>query len=561
MSEMRTDWQIAQEVELRPILEIARDRLGIAPEAVEPYGHYKAKIDLGFAERCFAERSDGKLILVTAINPTPAGEGKTTTTVGLGDALNRIGKKAILCLREPSLGPCFGIKGGAAGGGYSQVVPMDDINLHFTGDLHAVAAANNLLAAMVDNHIYWGSDPALDPRRVTWRRCVDMNDRALRQVISSLGGVANGFPREDGFDITVASEVMAILCLSQSLQDLERRLAAVIVGASRDRKPVRAQDLKAQGAMTALLRDALKPNLVQTLEHNPAFVHGGPFANIAHGCNSVMATRLALKLADYVVTEAGFGADLGAEKFFDIKCRKSGLRPNMAVVVATVRALKFHGGVARAELGKENVAALGKGMANLYRHLANLKRFGVPAIVAVNRFGSDSDAELAAIVEGCKAAGVTALVCEHWAKGSAGAEPLARAAVALIGEKRADLKLLYPDDMKLIDKIRTIATTIYGAGEVTASKSVTDRLEEFEKLGFGALPVCMAKTQYSFSADPELRGAPEGFALSVRDVRLSAGAEFVVAICGDIMTMPGLPRAPAAHGVSVDGAGRITGLS
>jgi formate--tetrahydrofolate ligase len=561
MSEMRTDWDIANSIAPRPIVELARERLDIAPEHVEPYGHFKAKIGLPFVERCFAERPDGKLILVTAINPTPAGEGKTTTTVGLGDALNRIGKRAILCLREPSLGPCFGMKGGAAGGGYSQVVPMDEINLHFTGDLHAVAAANNLLAAMVDNHVYWGNEPALDPRRITWRRCLDMNDRALRQIVSSLGGVANGFPREDGFDITVASEIMAILCLSNSIADLERRLANIIVGSTRDRKPVRVLELKAAGALTALLKDALKPNLVQTLEHNPAFVHGGPFANIAHGCNSVMATRLALKLADYVVTEAGFGADLGAEKFFDIKCRKSGLRPDMAVVVATARALKFHGGVARADLGKENVAALVKGMANLDRHLANLKRFGVPAVVCINRFGTDTDGELAAIVEGAKAAGTKALVCEHWALGSKGAEGLAHAVVEEVAAGRADFKLLYPDDMKLADKIRTIATTIYGAGEVTAPKPVTDRLEELEKQGFGALPVCMAKTQYSFSSDPELRGAPSGFALPVREVRLSAGAEFVVAICGDIMTMPGLPRAPSAYGVSVDRDGHIIGLS
>src|SRR5579885_3416235 len=460
MAEMPTDWEIAQSIPMRPIVEIARDRLGIPDQAVEPYGHYKAKIGMDFVERCFAERPDGKLILVTAINPTPAGEGKTTTTVGLGDALNRIGKKAILCLREPSLGPCFGMKGGAAGGGLSQVVPMDEINLHFTGDLHAIGVANNLLAALVDNHIYWGGEPAIDPRRVTWRRCLDMNDRALREIVSSLGGVANGFPREDGFDITVASEVMAILCLSTSLEDLQRRLANIIVAQTRDRQPVRASDLKAQGAMAALLKDALKPNLVQTLEHNPAFVHGGPFANIAHGCNSVMATRLALKLADYVVTEAGFGADLGAEKFLDIKCRKTGLRPSMAVVVATVRALKYHGGVARADLNKENVEAVTRGMANLKRHLANLNGFGVPAIFGFNRFGSDTEAELAAAMDGCKQLGARAVVCEHWAKGSAGAEALARAVVDGIAEGKASLKLLYPDEMPLADKIKTIATKI-----------------------------------------------------------------------------------------------------
>jgi formate--tetrahydrofolate ligase len=561
MSEMPTDWEIAQSVALRPIVELAKDRLGIPAEHLEPYGHYKAKIGLDYAQKLFEERRDGKLVLVTAINPTPAGEGKTTTTVGLGDALNRIGKKAILCLREPSLGPCFGAKGGAAGGGYSQVVPMDDINLHFTGDLHAVAAANNLLAAMVDNHIYWGAEPLIDPRRVTWRRCLDMNDRALRAIVSSLGGVANGFPREDGFDITVASEVMAILCLAQSLQDLERRLSNIVVGSTRDRKPVTAKDLKAAGAMTALLKDAMKANLVQTLEHNPAFIHGGPFANIAHGCNSVMATKLALKLADYVVTEAGFGADLGAEKFLDIKCRKAGLRPSAAVVVASARALKHHGGAARADLGKENVAAVETGLANLDRHIANLRRFGVPAVVCINRFPSDTKAELDAIVAGAKKAGVAAVVCTHWADGSKGAEGLARAVVEAVETGRADYKPLYPDDMKLIDKIRTIATQIYGAGEVAAPKPVLDRLEEIEKLGFKSFPVCMAKTQYSFSANPELRNAPSGFELPIREARLSAGAEFVVVLCGEIMTMPGLPRVPSAQGVSIDAQGRIVGLS
>jgi formate--tetrahydrofolate ligase len=561
MTEVKTDWEIAQSAMLRPIVEIANDRLGIPSDCVEPYGHYKAKIRLAFAERLFKEQPDGKLILVTAISPTPAGEGKTTTTVGLGDALNRIGKKAILCIREPSLGPCFGMKGGAAGGGMSQVVPMDDINLHFTGDLHAIAAANNLLAAMVDNHIYWGSEPLADPRRVTWRRCLDMNDRALRQIVSSLGGVANGFPREDGFDITVASEVMAILCLSQSLQDLERRLSNIVVASTRDRKPVSARDLKASGAMTALLKDALKPNLVQTLEHNPAFVHGGPFANIAHGCNSVMATKVALKLADYVVTEAGFGADLGAEKFFDIKCRKAGLTPAAAVVVASARALKHHGGVARADYGNEDVGAVVKGIANLERHLRNLARFGVPAVVCINRFPSDTRAELDAIIANTKALGVNAILCEHFARGSAGAEDLARAVVESVESESADFKPLYPDNMKLIDKIRTIAIRIYGASEVTAPKSVLDRLAEFEKLGFGWVPVCMAKTQYSFSADPELRGAPSGFELPLREVRLSAGAEFVVALCGEIMTMPGLPKAPSAQGMYLDKLGNVIGLS
>jgi formate--tetrahydrofolate ligase len=498
---------------------------------------------------------------VTAINPTPAGEGKTTTTVGLGDALNRIGKKAMICLREPSLGPCFGVKGGAAGGGYSQVVPMDDINLHFTGDFHAIGIANNLLAAVIDNHVYWGNALGIDPRRITWRRCMDMNDRALRQIVDSLGGVANGFPREDGFDITVASEIMAILCLSTSLEDLRRRIGNIVVAQTRDREPIRASQLKVDGAMTAVLKDAIKPNLVQTLENNPAFIHGGPFANIAHGCNSVTATKLALKLVDYVVTEAGFGADLGAEKFFDIKCRKAGLKPAMAVVVATARALKFHGGIARANLGAENADAVTKGLVNLKRHLANLKKFGVPAVVCVNRFPTDTEAELAAIVDGCKAEGAKAIVCTHWAEGSKGAEALARAVVEGVDSGKADFKPLYPDAMPLFDKIKTIATEIYRAGEVTAPKTVLDRLAEFEKQGFGHLPVCMAKTQYSFSANGDLYGAPEGFTLPVREVRLSAGAEFVVAICGDIMTMPGLPRVPSAEGMYVNEQGQIIGLS
>ncbi|MDE2167710.1 MAG: formate--tetrahydrofolate ligase, partial [Alphaproteobacteria bacterium] len=557
----RTDWEIAQAARLQPIVEVARDRLGIPADAVEPYGHTKAKIGMAFIRRVLAENPSGKLVLVTAINPTPAGEGKTTTTVGLGDALNRIGKKAAICLREPSLGPCFGMKGGAAGGGRSQVVPMDEINLHFTGDFHAIGAANNLLAAMIDNHVYWGNPLGIDPRRITWRRCLDMNDRALRQIVSSLGGIANGFPREDGFDITVASEIMAILCLATSFEDLQRRLGNIIVAATRDRKPVCACDLKAAGALAALLRDALKPNLVQTLENNPAFVHGGPFANIAHGCNSVIATSLALRLAGYVVTEAGFGADLGAEKFFDIKCRKAGLRPDAAVVVASIRALKMHGGVTKADLAAANPAAVTKGLANLRRHLDNIARFGVPAVVCINRFGGDSDAELAAAVDGCAASGVKALVCEHWAKGSAGAEDLARAVVATVEAGTADFKPLYPDDMPLAKKIETIATKIYGAGEIVLPKPVADRLKEFEQTGFGRLPICMAKTQYSFSANPELRGAPSGFALPVREVRLSAGAEFVVVICGDIMTMPGLPRVPSAEGITVTADGLISGLS
>ena len=557
----KTDWEVAQEATLKPIQQIA-DRLGIPADSVEPYGRYKAKIDMAYIEEQFQTKPDGKLILVTAINPTPAGEGKTTTTVGLGDALNRIGKKAAICLREPSLGPCFGMKGGAAGGGYAQVVPMDEMNLHFTGDFHAIGTANNLLAAMLDNHIYWSNELNIDQRRITWRRCLDMNDRALRQIVDSLGGVANGYPREDGFDITVASEIMAILCLSTSMEDLERRLSNIIVASTRgDRKPVTAAQLKAPGAMTAVLRDALKPNLVQTLENNPVFVHGGPFANIAHGCNSVLATRLGLKLADYVVTEAGFGADLGAEKFFDIKCRKAGLSPDLVVVVATVRALKFHGGVPRKELGPENVAAVTKGMANLERHIENLRKFGVPPIVAINHFTADTKAEVQAIMDGCARLGVKAVVCKHWAQGSAGAEELARLAVATIDEGKADFHTLYPDDMPLLKKIETIAFEIYRAGEVVPSKAASDRLAELEKMGFGHLPVCIAKTQYSNSTDPELYGAPTGHVLPVREVRLSAGAEFVVAICGEIMTMPGLPRVPSAENIVVNKAGQIIGLS
>jgi formate--tetrahydrofolate ligase len=556
----QTDWEIAQAASMVPILTLAERRLGIPPESVEPYGYYKAKIAMPFIQRTLAERPNGKLILVTAINPTPAGEGKTTTTVGLGDALNRIGKKAMICLREPSLGPCFGVKGGAAGGGYAQVVPMDEINLHFTGDLHAIGAANNLLAAMIDNHTYWGNELDIDTRKITWRRCLDMNDRALRQIVSSLGG-SNGYPREDGFDITVASEIMAILCLSKSLEDLQRRLGNIVFATSRDKRPLRASDLKAEGALAALLKDALKPNLVQTLENNPAFVHGGPFANIAHGCNSLLATTLALKLNDYVVTEAGFGADLGAEKFFDIKCRKGELKPAVAVVVASVRALKFHGGMARNMLGTESVAAVKRGLVNLRRHLLNISRFGVPAVVCINHFSTDSDAETAAVVEGCKEFGVEAVVCTHWAEGGKGAEPLAEAVVRTIERTPADFHPLYPDDLPLLEKVRTIASDIYGASEVSAPKAVLDRLAEFEKNGFGKFPVCMAKTQYSFSADPELRGAPSGFVLPIREVRLCAGAEFVVVICGDIMTMPGLPKTPSAQGIRVDAEGRIWGLS
>ncbi len=557
----QSDWEIANAAQLWPITRIAQEKLGIPADAVEPYGQTKAKISMAFIRKVLAERRPGRLVLVTAINPTPAGEGKTTTTVGLGDALNRIGKRTAICLREASLGPCFGMKGGAAGGGRSQVVPMDEINLHFTGDIHAVTAANNLLAALIDNHVYWGNSLGIDSRRVTWRRCLDMNDRALRSIVSSLGGAANGYPREDGFDITAASEIMAILCLATSLQDLQRRLANIVVASTRDKKPVRAGDLKAEGALTALLKDALKPNLVQTLENNPAFVHGGPFANIAHGCNSVIATSLALRLADYTVTECGFGADLGAEKFFDIKCRKAGLTPDVAVVVASVRALKMHGGAPKAELATPNPSAVTRGLANLRRHLDNVARFGVPAVVCINRFGSDTEAELAAVVDGCAAVGVTAVVCEHFAKGGAGAEALARVVVSTVESGKADFRPLYPDELPLAKKIETIATQIYGAGEVVIPKPVADRLKEFEQLGFGRLPVCMAKTQYSFSADPELRGAPSGFALPVREVRLSAGAEFVVVICGEIMTMPGLPRAPSAEDIQVSADGLISGLS
>ncbi|HEX4049569.1 MAG TPA: formate--tetrahydrofolate ligase [Steroidobacteraceae bacterium] len=557
----KSDWEIANEAKLWPISKLAAEKLGIPADAVEPYGQNKAKISMDFIRKTLAQKQPGKLVLVTAINPTPAGEGKTTTTVGLGDALNRIGKRTAICLREASLGPCFGMKGGAAGGGLAQVVPMDEINLHFTGDIHAISAANNLLAAMIDNHIYWGNTLNIDTRRVSWRRCMDMNDRALRQITSSLGGVSNGFPREDGFDITAASEIMAILCLSTSLEDLERRLANIVIATTRDKKLVRAGELKAQGALAALLKDALKPNLVQTLENNPAFVHGGPFANIAHGCNSVIATSLSLRLADYTVTECGFGADLGAEKFFDIKCRKAGLKPDVAVVVASVRALKMHGGAAKNDLATPNATAVTKGLVNLRRHLQNIARFGVPTVVCINRFGSDTVEELAAIVDGCAESGVKAVVCEHFAKGGAGAEDLARAVVAIVDAGRADFKPLYPDELPLAKKIETIAMQIYNAGEVVMPKPVADRLAEFEKNGFGKLPVCMAKTQYSFSADPELRGAPSGFVLPVREVRLSAGAEFVVVICGEIMTMPGLPRVPSAEAITVSADGVISGLS
>jgi len=554
----KSDIEIAQAATMRPIGEIAA-KLGIPDDAVSPYGRYKAKIGLDYVDS-LKDRPDGKLILVTAITPTPAGEGKTTTTVGLGDALNHIGKKAILCLREPSLGPSFGMKGGAAGGGYAQVVPMEDINLHFTGDFHAIGAANNLLAAMVDNHVYWGNELGIDPRRVTWRRGLDMNDRALRSIVSSLGGVANGFPREDGFDITVASEVMAIFCLSSDLADLQRRLANIIVAQTRAREPVRAGQIKAAGSMAVLLKDAIAPNLVQTLEASPAFIHGGPFANIAHGCNSVIATKTALKLADYVVTEAGFGADLGAEKFFDIKCRKAGLTPSAVVVVATVRALKMHGGVARDQLRAENVPALEAGFANLARHIENLRGFGVPVVVSVNRFSADTEAEHSKLKQLCAGFGVEAVIADHWARGGEGAASLAHEVVRLVDGGQAKFQLLYPDEMPLRDKIKTIAQKIYRARDIACDNAVETRLAELQKGGFGHFPVCIAKTQFSFSTDANAKGAPVDHVLPVREIRLSAGAEFVVAVCGDIMTMPGLPRVPAANNIELGEDGRITGL-
>ncbi len=552
----KSDIEIAQAATMRPIAEVAA-RLDIAEERLEPYGRYKAKV---LPAGAAARPGQAKLVLVTAITPTPAGEGKTTVTVGLGDALNRIGKRAAICLREPSLGPCFGMKGGAAGGGYAQVVPMEDINLHFTGDIHAIGVANNLLAALVDNHMYWGNAEAIDARRVAWRRALDLNDRALRHIACGLGGPANGFPREDGFDITVASEVMAILCLASDRDDLQRRLGNIVVGFTRERTPVRASALDAQGALSALLRDALNPNLVQTLEHNPAFVHGGPFANIAHGCNSVMATRMAMGAADYVVTEAGFGADLGAEKFFDIKCRKAGLAPDVTVVVATVRALKMHGGVAREALAVEDVAAVKAGCANLARHVENIGKYGVPVVVALNRFSADTPAELDAVIGECGGLGVEAVLSEQWARGGAGAEALGEAVVRTAEASAARFATLYADEMPLLDKVRTVAREIYRAEEVTADAKVVAQFEELEDAGFGHFPVCIAKTQYSFSTDPGLKGAPEGHSVPIREIRLRAGAEFVVVICGDIMTMPGLPRRPAANDISVDDEGRIVGL-
>ena len=554
----KTDIQIAREANKKPIQEIGA-KLGIGSDDLLPYGHDKAKVSQEFINSV-QKNDSGKLILVTAINPTPAGEGKTTTTVGLGDGLNRIGKKAAVCIREASLGPNFGMKGGAAGGGYAQIVPMEDMNLHFTGDFHAITSAHSLLSAMIDNHIYWGNELEIDIRRVVWRRVVDMNDRALRQITASLGGVANGFPREAGFDITVASEVMAILCLAKDLKDLQDRLGSMIVAYRRDRSPVFARDIKADGAMTVLLKAAMQPNLVQTLENNPAFVHGGPFANIAHGCNSVIATTTALKITDYVVTEAGFGADLGAEKFMNIKCRKAGLSPDCVVLVATVRAMKMNGGVAKADLGNEDVAAVNNGCANLGRHIGNLKSFGVPVVVAINHFVTDTDAEVQAVKDYVETQGSEAILSQHWEHGSKGSEALATRVAEIADSGVSAFAPIYPDDMKLADKIQTIAKRIYHADEALIDQKIRDQLKLWEEQGYGNLPVCMAKTQYSFSTDPTLRGAPTGFSVPVREVRLSAGAGFVVAVCGEIMTMPGLPRVPSAENIHLNDDGQIEGL-
>jgi len=554
----KTDIEIARAATKLPIQQIG-DKLGIPAQDLLPFGHDKAKLSAEFISAA-ADRKDGKLILVTAINPTPAGEGKTTTTVGLVDGLNAIGKQATVCIREASLGPCFGMKGGAAGGGYAQVVPMEEMNLHFTGDFHAITSAHNLLSAMIDNHIYWGNELEIDQRRVTWRRVVDMNDRALRDIVTSLGGVSNGFPRQAGFDITVASEVMAILCLATDLEDLQKRLGDIIVAYRRDRSPVYCRDIKADGAMTVLLAQALQPNLVQTLENNPAFVHGGPFANIAHGCNSVIATQTALKLSDYVVTEAGFGADLGAEKFMNIKCRKAGLAPSVVVLVATIRAMKMNGGVARADLGAENVAAVQAGCANLGRHIENLKSFGVPVVVAVNHFTGDTDAEIAALKAYVTERGSEAIISRHWELGGEGAKELAARIAEIADADMGNFAPIYPDDMPLFEKIETIAKRIYRADEVLADQKIRDQLRQWEDQGYGHLPVCMAKTQYSFSTDPNLRGAPTGHSVPIREVRLSAGAGFIVAICGEIMTMPGLPRVPSAESICLNEAGEIDGL-
>jgi formate--tetrahydrofolate ligase len=557
---MPSDIEIAQQATLERIAVVAKERLGVDEEHLEPYGHYKAKLSLDYLDS-LAGRPDGKLILVTAISPTPAGEGKTTTTVGLGDALNRIGKKAIICLREPSLGPVFGMKGGAAGGGYAQVVPMEDINLHFTGDFSAIALANNLLAAMVDNHIHHGNELGLDVRRIAWKRVVDMNDRALRDIVCSLGGTANGYPREDGFDIVVASEVMAIFCLATSVKDLKERLGSIVVGYTRDQKPIRARDLKAHGAMTVLLKDALKPNLVQTLENNPAFIHGGPFANIAHGCNSVIATKAALKLGDYVVTEAGFGADLGAEKFIDIKCRKSGLRPAAVVIVATVRALKYHGGADLKELNKENLQALAKGIENLERHVNNVRNhFGLPCVVSINHFTFDTPAEVELLARKMAHHEAPVVLARHWAEGGKGAEDVARTIVDVTDRVPSDFRFVYEDGLGLWDKMKAIATKIYGAADISADGKVRAQIKKLQDEGYGHYPVCVAKTQYSFATDASLRGAPSGHIVNIREVRLAAGAEFVVMICGDIMTMPGLPKAPSAEKIDIDDSGRVVGL-
>jgi formate--tetrahydrofolate ligase len=555
---VKSDIEIARASTMKPIVEVA-SKIGIPQDSVLSYGNYKAKISLDFI-KSLEQKPDGKLILVTAMTPTPAGEGKTTTTVGLGDGLNAIGKKAIICLREPSLGPCFGMKGGAAGGGFSQVVPMEDINLHFTGDFHAIGAAHNLLSALIDNHIYWGNELGIDVRRITWKRVLDMNDRSLREIVSSLGGPGNGYPRETGFDITVASEVMAILCLAQDLQDLERRLGNIVIGYTREKNPITASDLDANGAMTVLLKDALMPNLVQTLENNPAFVHGGPFANIAHGCNTVLATKTALKLADYVVTEAGFGADLGAEKFFDIKCRKAKLNPSAAVIVATIRAIKMHGGVAKEDLNKENLKAVEAGLANLGRHIKNIEKFGVPAVVAVNNFTSDTEAEFQIVKNYCEGLGVEAILCTHWENGSSGITTLAQKVVSLTDSNQKQFKYLYDDSESLWEKVNSIAKTIYGASEVVADKLIRDQFKNYEASGFGKFPICMAKTQYSFSTDPNLKGAPSGHVVAIREIRLSAGAEFIVVVTGDVMTMPGLPRIPAANSIKLDLQNEISGL-
>ena len=556
---MATDIEIARAAKKQPIQDVAA-RIGAAPEDIIPYGHDKAKLSAGFLQRQSA-RPDGKLILVTAINPTPAGEGKTTTSIGLADAMNRIGANTLLCLREPSLGPCFGMKGGATGGGLAQIVPMEDINLHFTGDFHAITSAHNLLSALVDNHIHWGGEPKLDTVRTSWRRVMDMNDRSLRNIVSGLGGPGNGAPSETGFDITVASEVMAILCLATDAADLEARLSRIIVGYTREKEAVTAADIKATGAMMALLRDAMLPNLVQTLENNPCLVHGGPFANIAHGCNSVIATRAALKMADYVVTEAGFGADLGAEKFLNIKCRQAGLAPDAVVLVATIRALKMHGGLAKNDLGKVSYEALDTGLANLARHIENLRSFGLPVVVAINRFTTDTEGEVNALEAYCEKLSVPVALCTHWAEGGKGAEDLARSVVKLIEEGAASFKPLYPDNLSLLEKIETVAKSIYRAARVETTRAVKNQLAAWEKAGFGHLPVCMAKTQYSFSTDPALLGAPEGHVVRLREVRLAAGAGFVVAICGDIMTMPGLPRHPAAEHINLNAQGQIEGLN